>query len=343
MTEKMLDDLAYGFSQSDAELFDSVHADFEKNASVSPDEQSRILSSVMRKAGAEMKENNTVKRTRRHSKRFVGFAIAAALFATGAVGAGATYAYKQLSNRTGVEHYMGEQTADEIESMGLAFNDTSENGHIRMTVDTAISDGNFARLIITLEKLDDEARSIVDDSPLTGVYYADTGEECTLYVNSGAMSWEPGVVNDPLSDVFTFKTDIIPYEADFSRMITLKFHSTSDWDEPDIYDGIEITVDLSKNVDSVTMTSEYGGKLTLTPFTLVGEHILPQESDSDFFDIDKYFMIRSDGTREPMFDHHMDGYAGYYPVPHIILDFRDSYDLDNYIGVEIDGVEYLKQ
>lgn len=81
--EKMLDDLAHGFSENSAELFDSVYADFEKNATVSDAEQERILSSVMRKAGFEMKDNISAKRARKSKKRIVTVFIAAAIVLVG--------------------------------------------------------------------------------------------------------------------------------------------------------------------------------------------------------------------------------------------------------------------
>ncbi|MCH5348228.1 MAG: hypothetical protein J1E40_02800 [Oscillospiraceae bacterium] len=83
--DKMLDDMAYGISEDSAEMFDSVYAGFEKNASVTAYEQERILSSVMRKAGFDMKEIASIKKTRKISKRIAGMVIAAAVILTAGI------------------------------------------------------------------------------------------------------------------------------------------------------------------------------------------------------------------------------------------------------------------
>ena len=67
------------------------YTDFGTDAALTADEQQRILSSAMRKAGFEMKDPMTMKKTRKHSKRFIAFVAAAALMTTAAIGAGAYY------------------------------------------------------------------------------------------------------------------------------------------------------------------------------------------------------------------------------------------------------------
>lgn len=307
-----------------------------------------IFSSAVRKAGIDMQENKTVKRTGKSSKRIVGLAIAAAVLATGAISAGA-YAYTKFIHRQGVEHYLGAQTANELENSGLVFNEVSENEHIRVTLDTVLSDGQFAHMIFTVEKLDDEARSIVDCGPMAGVCYTDSdtqGEDIPMFV-SGGMSWVEGIKNDPLDDSFSFNVDIHPHQADLSRKIKLKFHTTGDWDEPDIFDGIEFTPDVSKNVESVTMTADYGGEVTLLPCGLTGQHIqLPFNENEAGYGTHpyKWLLIRSDGTRKPLSEYSIRGsLGGELPDLFFFVEVKDFNDFDEYVGIEIDGVEYLKQ
>ena len=67
------------------------YTDFGADTALTDEQQQRILSSVMRKAGSEMKENMTEKKTRKHNRRFVGIIAAAALIGAGAVGTSAYY------------------------------------------------------------------------------------------------------------------------------------------------------------------------------------------------------------------------------------------------------------
>ena len=83
--------LAELVTESGAARLEAELAEFGENAPITDGEQQRILSSVMRKAGLEMKDNITVKRTRRHSRRFVGFVVAAAVIGAGAIGSSAYY------------------------------------------------------------------------------------------------------------------------------------------------------------------------------------------------------------------------------------------------------------
>lgn len=89
--EKRLKTLEESVSLSEAEIITSEFSVISDQSEISNDAQQRILSSVMRKAEFEMKNNKTVKKTRRHSKRIITIAAAAALLTTGAISAGAYY------------------------------------------------------------------------------------------------------------------------------------------------------------------------------------------------------------------------------------------------------------
>lgn len=86
-----LNDLAATATENDCEEMENELEDFMSAAFIGDEQQQRILSSVMRKAGFEMKENITVKKTKRHGKRFVGFIAAAAVLGAGAVTASGYY------------------------------------------------------------------------------------------------------------------------------------------------------------------------------------------------------------------------------------------------------------
>lgn len=99
-----LDELPEHFTEADAKLFDDAFEAFGENAKTS-NEQHRILSRVMRKAGYDMKRDGGVKRTRKSKKRIVMILIAAAALLIGALGAAAYYNNNKV--RSGMKWLFG--------------------------------------------------------------------------------------------------------------------------------------------------------------------------------------------------------------------------------------------
>lgn len=337
------------------EFFDSADEAELSALGVFPDERldraasARILSSAERKAGINMnktKENITVKRTGRHSRRFVGAVIAAAVLATGAVGAGA-YAISQFVHKENVELYMGEQAADKLENIGLALNEVRENEHVRVTADTVLSDGMNAHIIFTVDKLDDAAREQLTEIPEMDIYYADTGKDVQPRGINGYSRHSE--MNEPFDDTFAFRVEIIADGTEYyspTAPLTVSFcPKYFDGEklipiEPNLYDGIEFEFDLSKNVDTVVLTAEDGRELIMSPFGVSGYDI---PSDEDHWrDPDCIFMIRTDGSREPFTGHGMTS-GGSETSGYSSIFVESFYDLDDYIGIEIYGVKYLRQ
>ena len=88
--EKKLNDIALSISESDSEILDKAFEDFEKGAEITEEEQERILSSVMRKAGYNNMSNNISNKegSKKMVKvifRRVAAVLAAAVLATGTV------------------------------------------------------------------------------------------------------------------------------------------------------------------------------------------------------------------------------------------------------------------
>ncbi len=85
--EKKLNDLAFGISTNKADVLDNAFEDFERSAEITEEEQERILSAVMRKAGYDMNNNITNEgSSNRRMKvvfRRVAAVLAAAVLATG--------------------------------------------------------------------------------------------------------------------------------------------------------------------------------------------------------------------------------------------------------------------
>lgn len=157
MKEK-LKALEESVSLADAEMLSNELASFDVNYSLTDDEQQRILSSVMRKAGFEMDKTISMKKTRRHRKRFAGFVIAAALLTSGAVGAGA-YAYynKGLVNYSkAVYNNSDEETVKSIEQVEGIGGSCIENSfdELDIQLDTTLNMSDLLVAVFTVSKKD---------------------------------------------------------------------------------------------------------------------------------------------------------------------------------------------
>ena len=160
--EKILECIAEKLSYQDCEKLEAAFENFARDASISDDEQQRILSSVMGKAGFEMKGNMTEKRIKRHNRRFMGFMIAAAVVATGAIGVGAyTYSngmWNAMSDRfdeSTIEQDAMPKLASVMKNYdGVVLENTFEG--LDFTYEGVINDGNEAYVILTISKSNGE-------------------------------------------------------------------------------------------------------------------------------------------------------------------------------------------
>lgn len=352
--DKMLEKLMNGLSPSEAEGFADSFGAFG-GAEVSPDEQSRILSSVMRKAGAEMKENNTVKKKRKYSKRFFGFAAAAVLFAVGTIGM-VTYAYTQFFHRQEVERFFGEQTTDYLESRGLAINEVRENEHVRMTLDAVLSDGYNAYMLFTLEKLDYMARAT--STPDYRYIDMETGKEINLHGAGLSLRYEESDSDDGYyshetyfreHENYSFRLEFPAHgEIDLTGPLKVVFKDNYDQEYKGIFDGIEFEVDMSRNIDCAILRSDEGIELLFSSIGIFGDR-LPY-SKYGIYERGSIVMLKADGTRERLEGpEYLLSYVGRYGDPdyaggeeRFSLFFDELCNFDDYIGAEIEGVPYLK-
>lgn len=340
----MLDDLAHGFSENNSEMFDSVYADFEKNASVTAGEQERILSSVMRKAGFDMKENITLKKTRKISKRMVGIVIAAAVMIIGTVTTAAYYAGYRLEDGQIIRKFYGENAETWLDSSGLNEKQAGQNGHFDVTMYSPVSDGMYCNTLWCIEALDDTAKEQLGNTITINIqaYYADTGEEINM---SGSSSWWNESLN---SDTYRYFSHSIPLAGiDISRDIEFRIDNFMTFDSmvpaDELTDGLKFIVNASPNVETKIIANEKGTEFWLS--TLEAVHILG--ANEEYPDkIQKVCLIKSDGSYEPVYEW---GWTCGNAIgetkitePMLIISFREMFDISDVIGIKIDDDIYLE-
>ena len=104
----------------------------------------------------------TLKQGRKPAKSIFKTSVAIAAAAALMIPVGA-YAYTRLIHRESVEMYL--ENSAKVEESGNAVNRVMENEHIRITLDTVLSDGYMAMAIVTLDALDEYGRNFVLTHP----------------------------------------------------------------------------------------------------------------------------------------------------------------------------------
>ncbi len=142
---------------------DKEFEEFGTGAEIDDETKQRILSLVMRKAGYEMKE--TMVNKKRHSKRFMGIIIAAAVLTAGAAGVGA-YAY----NKGIFDFSKAVYDSDDLETLksieqvegtgGSCLENSFDELDIRLETTLNMSDMTVA--VFTLSKKDGSAFEAVE-------------------------------------------------------------------------------------------------------------------------------------------------------------------------------------
>ncbi len=136
-------------TENESDRLLSEFTEFGSDAYINDDAQRRILSSVMRKAGFEMKDTMKVNKTRRHGRRFMGILIAAAVLAVGSIGAAAYGASKGFE--AGLRPFFGFGDEDEG-SEPFSFNSDTQAAMDNISVyECKVLKNDFEGIDITFE------------------------------------------------------------------------------------------------------------------------------------------------------------------------------------------------
>ena len=354
--DNMLDDLAYGISEESSELFDSVYAGFEKNASVTADEQERILSSVMGKAGFDMKENISIKKTGKISKRAAIMVIAAAMLLIGSVTAAAYYAGYRLEGGQIIREFYGENAETWFDSNGLNDKQAEQNSHFDVSMYSFISDGNYFNSVWCIEALDESAKKELENDGHCNIqaYYADTGEKINM---AGSSTWWNESLNDDAHHYISHKMSL--YDVDISRDIEYRIDYRlitldSIVYDTELTDGLKFVVNASPNVETKIVANENGTEFLLSPLG-VSQKFRGEEYPYEIKEtlIKEFSLIKSDGSYEFPFG---EGNCNYGTVGYdysgiegndyknevmFQMAFDDIIDISDVVGIKIDDDIYM--
>lgn len=311
----------------------------------------------------EQAESFTKIKTHRHAKAFrlsVGIAAAAALMT---VTAGATI-LTRFANKNGVDKYLAEESVNILEEQGLALNYTAENEHIRLTVDAMLSDGNLGKMIMTLEGLDEKGLERVKNfDPMPELYLADgvTGEYIANPNMGGAANITGGghvnyeartdttITCVAIMDTWSIEAGR-PYKLRFGLCDpTLPEEQQRERGEYDVLtnnlmEGITFDTDFTPNVESKVLKNEDGVTVYLSEIGLFTE----DDKLAQFYtskDRHETKLTPKDGVfgKNVEFDHLTVNTDPSLDKPKTRMWFRDVIDVNEYDGVQINGVKYTEE
>ena len=209
----------------------------------------------------------------RPKKLAVRFAVGIAAAVAFAIPAGAIYT--QFIHKAAVQEYFAEGTADYLEDKGLAMNCTDENEHIRLTVDTLLSDGHIGSMILTIEGLDEAGIESLQYDGFPEIYLSDaqTGDYVVLHENGSPELVGGGRTDfDACTDTqITMHRELLLDEIDVNKDYILTFGmNTRDADIQrdehhvlvgSVMEGLSLQTNFSPNVDVKEFETEDGGHI----------------------------------------------------------------------------------
>lgn len=305
-----------------------------------------------------LSESENYAKTNRKPKRSVfkvAVSVAAAVVVL-AVPVG-VYAYNTFVHRENVEMYMSNAELIEKKSPEAVKNIVTENDDYRITVDSVLSDGNIVMMILTHEALTDKGSEIKEDHvhgcPGACITYADGSEgpfEQSGY--DGVPLTGPitayAVSNDKSVSIFICK------DIDLSKDVNVEFYSSErgwsgaleyftkrndpdhsgDEDLVNELDGLEFTTSFAQNVDCVQLQSADGKSISMSSFDVYSSDpsIITVSEESE------YFFITNDGEKKPFSEKKGCSQRSDYGF----VTYGEFIDINDYKGVEINGVEYMK-
>ncbi|MBO5576504.1 MAG: hypothetical protein J5956_09470 [Ruminococcus sp.] len=278
------------------------------------------------------------KHRRKLSAKVVAVAAAAAVMTVTA----SAYAVTKLTNKESVELYL--EDAGKVESDGHADNQIMQNEHLRLTIDSVLSDGHNAMVIVTLDALDDYGRNFIKYRPRFMLKRRDNGETVFPTGGGGMHDWVEQEKKDTIRYYHTIRLDDKDNECDYDMVFCSDGYFDGKERSVECIDYIPVNnplgkdfiakVNFKKNVETVDLKSKDGKSLTLSQFELIGDI----DGDSDCFG--SFSLIKNDGTKEKLDLPKMT--LSSFSDSLGTLEFGKYIELDDYKGVELCGVEYLK-
>lgn len=231
--KERLNALKESISLADAEMLSNELGSFDENYSLTADEQQRILSSVMRKAGFEMNETNVkvTKGKKRFGKMMIfGIAAAAVLSAVGWTAVSGGFERVKEFFHQDISPY-----ADMINENGKSV----ANDDITLSIDGVIMDEVQCRVVVSLASKTKHGEEILEQLNNAIYYY---NEDCAKLGEKAKQKRENGMNADEAHEWYLEQIGkLSPHKN------TLYFENAGKTSED--HADEELTVEEARNID----------------------------------------------------------------------------------------------
>jgi hypothetical protein len=245
------------------------------------------------------------------------------------------FAVSQFMHKENVDYYMkGSERIEQNEN--AVKNYVMENEDYKITIDSQLSDGHNVMMIETREGKTSKGRNYLKeamDFRVTAKYADGTETGAGYWGIEDADGYAMGEhAKEGTAMVHVYKCKGIDTKKD----ITMSYSAYGE-EEFETLEGFEYTTSFAPNVKSVELKSADGKKLILSEFEIYspdGKHIGEQ---IEFGEVSKNVsFIKSNGEKYEISEENKTSAL----EDHII--FGEIIDPDEFMGVEINGVQYLK-
>ena len=270
-------------------------------------------------------------------------------------------------HRDSVEHYIAGAELIEQHNPDAVMNHVMENDDFRVTLDMLLSDGHNAMIIYTAEAISETGREhfnrlrywpqgclsyadgskgpvhTVQDTWIPYIFGSYTYEDLNeVRGNDGIRSASiiecKGIDLEKEIHIDFYVNDVYSFAADYfyrkDPELSGIFHE-GDQEIINYYDGIEFTASIAPNVTCNTLYSSDGRQIYMSSFELYADDpsLIPELSAVTFIKDtgERVTLERSNGRMR---------YCKSDDQAYLIL--GQIIDPDEYVGVEVNGVEYFK-
>ena len=315
-------------------------------------------------------------------KRAIRTGVIAAAAAALVIPAGA-YVYSEFIHRDNVEHYIAGTELIEQQSPDAVKNYVMENDDYRITIDSALSDGHNVMMVLTHDAKTVKGLEIKNygANPETYITYADGSAGPFKRTNRGdePMTLYPSgyAYDDSDKSYFGFDRTVSIFscrDIDLNKDVKIEFfadikerHSAElyywrlyypellksvipdfdlDKEITNDLDGMEFVTSFAPNVKCVPLYDENGTEIFMSAFEVYSEKGRVLAGENNVIDPYSFFLITNDGEKVTLdlenFTFNIESSVNNESGENYVI-YGRFIDPDEYQGVEVNGIRYLKQ